>query len=122
MSAKATWRSFSSIISGAPKICSASTTHMMLSNRMRSRRSSSMKVSAIPDGSATPLASSRMYSGRSGRAITRVTAATKSSRMLQQTQPLARLMTSPSLSTPTTSSASMLIEPKSFTNTATRRP
>ena len=29
---------------------------------------SSMKVSAMPDGSATPLASSRMYSGRSGRA------------------------------------------------------
>ncbi len=43
-------------------------------------------------------------------------------RMLQQTQPLARLMTSPSLSMPTTSSASMLIEPKSFTSTATRRP
>ena len=37
MSAKATWRSFSSIISGAAKICSASTTHMMLSSLMRSR-------------------------------------------------------------------------------------
>src|SRR5262245_33342851 len=95
---------------------------MMLSNLMRSRMPSSMNVSAMPDGSATPLASSRMYSGRSVRVITCVTAATKSSRMLQQTQPLARLMTFPSLSTPTTSSASMLIEPKSFTNTATRRP
>ena len=46
----------------------------------------------MPDGSATPLASSRMYSGCSGRSITCVTAATRSSRMLQQTQPLARLM------------------------------
>ena len=45
MSANATWRSFSSIISGAANTCSASTTHMMLSNLMRSRRSSSMKVS-----------------------------------------------------------------------------
>ena len=122
MSANATWRSFSSIISGAANICSASTTHMMLSNLIRSRMASSMNVSAMPDGSATPLASSRMYSGCSGRAITCTTAATRSSRMLQQTQPLARLMTSPSFSTPTTSSASMLIEPKSFTNTATRRP
>ena len=40
--------------------------------------------------------------------------------MVQQTQPLARLMTL--LSTPTMSSASMLIEPKSLTSTATLRP
>ena len=69
MSAKAIWRSFSSISSGTAKTCSASTTHMMLSNRMRSRRLSPMNVRAMPDGSATPLASRRMYSGCSGRVI-----------------------------------------------------
>ena len=74
MSAKAIWRSFSSIISGAANTCSASTTHMMLSSLIRSRRPSSRKVSAMLEGSATPLASSRMYSGCSGRDITCVTA------------------------------------------------
>ena len=47
MSANAICRSFSSIVSGAANICSASTTQMMLSNRMRARLSSSMNVSAM---------------------------------------------------------------------------
>src|SRR5208282_2277041 len=69
---------------------------------------------------ATPLASSRMYSMASGRASRSLTDATRSSRIWQQTQPLDRLIM---LSfTPTTSSASMLIEPKSLTRTPTRRP
>src|SRR5271165_636367 len=87
---------------------------------MRSRKLGSTNVIAIPEGSATPLASSRTYSGASGRSIAATTASTKSSRIVQHTQPLARLMTS-SL-TPMTSSVSMLIAPKSLTSTATRSP
>ena len=110
----------SDLCSGAAKTCSASTTQVMLSSRMRSRIPESMKVTAMPAGSATPLASSTTYSGRSGRSSTRATASSRSLRIEQQTQPLARLMTS--LLCSTTSSASMLIEPKSFTSTATRKP
>ena len=121
MSAVATCQIFSSICSGAAKTCSASTTQMMLSRRTRSiSEGSSAKVRAIPVGSATPLASSTMYSGRSGRSMTWITASERSSRIEQQTQPLARLITS--LSTSTTRSASMLIEPKSLTRTPTFIP
>src|SRR5208337_1329768 len=123
MSENPTWRSLSSIsggYSGCAKTCSASTTQEKLSSRMRSRRLGSLKVTKIPAGSATPLASSRMYSMDSGRASNATTDSTRSSRIWQHTQPLDRLIM---LSfTPTTSSASMLIEPKSLTRTPTRNP
>ena len=65
MSANPTWRSLRSIrggYSGCAKTWSASTTQMTLSSLIRSRRLGSLKVTKIPAGSATPLASSRMYS------------------------------------------------------------
>ncbi len=120
MSAHAICQSLSRSTSGAAKTCSASTTHVMLSSRIRSRNLAIENVTMIPEGSATPLASSRMYSGCSGRSIAATTDSIRSSRIVQHTQPFARLITS--LSTPTTSSASMLIDPKSLTSTATRSP
>src|SRR5271165_3819329 len=106
--------------SGCAKTWSASTTQVTLSSLMRSRKLASLKVAKIPPGSATPLASSRMYSMASGRASKATTDSMRSSRIWQQTQPLDRLITL--LSTPTTSSASILMEPKSLTRTPTRRP
>ena len=84
------------------------------------RRSGSVNVAAMPAGSATPLASSTMYSGCSGRSSAAMTVSIRSSLMEQQTQPFARLMTP--ARTPATRSASMFMSPKSFTRTATRSP
>ena len=120
MSAHAICQSFSRSTSGAANTCSASSTQVMLSRRIRSRNLAIENVTMSPDGSATPLASSRMYSGCSGRSMVATTDSIKSSRIVQHTHPFARLITSPS--TPTTSSASMLIDPKSLTSTATRSP
>ena len=123
MSANPTWRSLRSSrggYSGCAKTWSASITQVTLSSLIRSRRPGSLKVMKIPAGSATPLASSRMYSMACGRASRAVTDSMRSSRIWQQTQPLARLIVLPS--TPTTSSASMLTAPKSLTRTPTRRP
>src|SRR6266536_1179342 len=77
-------------------------------------------VSATATGRETPLVSITMWSGSRSRSRRLITSRKRSSRIVQQTQPLARLTVSPS--TATISLASMLIEPKSFTRTATRRP
>src|SRR5271170_7773358 len=106
--------------SGTSKTCSASSTQVTLSRRIRSRKRGNVNVDAIPVGTATPLASSTMYSGRSGMSSTDITASIRSSRIEQQTQPFARLTTPDR--TPTTRSASMFTSPKSLTRTATRSP
>ena len=71
-------------------------------------------------GSATPLASRMTYSTGSSRLTRAATDSTRSSRIWQHTHPFARVII-PS-STSTTSSASTLIDPKSFTRTPTLSP
>ena len=56
----------------------------------------SRDVTMSPVGSATPLASSRMYSGCSGRSMVATTDSIRSSRIVRHTQPFARLITTPS--------------------------
>jgi hypothetical protein len=94
MSANA-WRSFSSIVSGVKDLLRIHDAHDAVQPHALAQ-DSSRKVSAMPDGSATPLASSRctglLVAGHDLRH-----GGARSSRMLQQTQPLARLMTSPPL-------------------------
>src|SRR5690606_26318599 len=94
----------------------ASTTTRTLSN---SSIGSAMPTWAMRAGSDTPLASMTIHSGAGSRAMTRASASSSPPRMLQHTQPLARLMVSPSQLA--TSAASMFTGPKSLTSTAARR-
>src|SRR6266436_2067321 len=99
---------------------SASISEIMLWTSTKPCAAGDRNVSATATGRDTPLVSMTMWSGSGSRSKSLITSRNRSSRIVQQTQPLARLMVSPS--TATISLASMLIEPKSLTRTAIRRP
>src|SRR6266498_484790 len=99
---------------------SASISEIILWTSTKACAAGDKNVSATATGRETPLVSMTMWSGSGSRSISLITSRNRSSRIVQQTQPLARLMVWPS--TATISLASMLIEPKSLTRTATRRP
>ena len=115
------WSSASSSYSSSKlRIFSASTTVNILSTSINDFNSLSTKVSETEMGSATPLVSSIRYSGRFGPWTSCKVDSTRSSRIEQQTHPFERLTEFPE--TPATSSASILISPKSLTRTPIRRP
>src|SRR5881397_3785352 len=121
MSAVVIWsRARSPYPASGSTIRSASISEIMLWTSTKPCAAGDKNVSATATGRETPLVSMTMWSGSGSRSRSLITSPNRSSRIVQHTQPLARLMVWPS--TATISLASMLIEPKSLTRTATRRP
>ena len=108
---------------GSPRSASAdaaSATHNTVSSGASRQMTGSIRLRMMSSGSATPLVSITMASGRGLRRSRLASVRSKSPSSEQQMQPLARLMTP--LSAPAISSASILIAPKSLTTAAMRRP
>src|SRR5271156_7071895 len=98
----------------------ASTTHSTVSNGASRQITGSMRLRTTSVGSATPLVSITMTSGRGSRRSRMASVRSRSPSSEQQIQPLLRLTTPPAA--PVISSASMFIAPKSLTTAAIRLP
>src|ERR1700722_15552105 len=98
----------------------ASTTHSTVSNGASRQITGSIRLRTMSVGSATPLVSITISSGRGSRRSRTASVRSKSPCSEQQMQPLLRL-TTPSAA-PVISSASMLTAPKSLTTAAIRLP